>query len=127
MSLDQPSGPPVSLQLEDVERTELGTLIGAFRDVAYSIDMQVMAVSLRVRRAGEEMGSEEGMNDAARGQLFPKGRGRKELKLVALVQTFADTVLDEGYVVEAIDMKPAVEVQTGRGKQWEIRVELRQA
>lgn len=127
MSLDQKTTAPLtSLQLEHVERTELGTLLGAFRDVAYSIGMQIMAVSLRVRRVGEEWKHGQGGSDMARNHMFPKGRGRKELKLIALIQTFADTAWHEGCVVEKIDMKPTDGAQIAEGKKWEIRVELRQ-
>lgn len=85
-----------------------------------------MAVSLRVRKVGEEWTSGQEGSDVARSLMFPKGRGRKELKLIALIQTFADTASHEGYVVEKIDMKPTGGVQAVEGKKWEIRVELRQ-
>lgn len=88
--------------------------------MAYSIGMQVLAVSLRARGTGEAGGETRGAT------VLPKGRSRRELKLIALVQTFADNVAHEGYVVEKIDMKPVEQGAEGREKKsWKVRVELK--
>lgn len=67
----------------------------------------------------------------ARGEtVLPKGRSRRELKLIALVQTFADNVAHEGYVLEKIDMKPvpADEKEMDKDKKnWKVKVEIKAA
>lgn len=105
-----------------MERTELGTILGAFRDVAYSIGMQVMNVRFRVRRKGEV--NARAPQGKGHGGL-PQGRSRRELKLIALVQTFADTALYEGYVLEGIDLRQLEGELPAAGKDWEIGVEVR--
>lgn len=103
-----------------VSRTALGCLLGAFRDVAYSIGMQVLAVTLRARGSGEAGG------ETRAATVLPKGRSRRELKLIALVQTFADSVAREGYVLEKIDMKPVEQGEEGQEKKsWKVKVELK--
>lgn len=105
-----------------LSRTELGCLLGAFRDVAFSIGMQVLAVTLRARSEDEATGDSKGET------TLPKGRSRRELKLIALVQTFADNVAYEGYILEKIDMKPVEkDDKVAEKKDWKVRVELKSA
>lgn len=103
-----------------VSRTELGCLLGAFRDVAFSIGMQVLSVTLRARAPGEAPG------DATGGTGLPKGRSRRELKLIALVQTFADNAAHVGYVLESIDIQPAGKEKADK-KDWRVRVQIKAA
>lgn len=84
--------------------------------------MQVLAVTLRARDGDEKVSETRGET------VLPKGRSRRELKLIALVQTFADNVAHGGYVLEKIDMKPVTKEQKEQGlqkKNWKVKVELK--
>lgn len=97
--------------------SELGISLGAFCDVARSIGMEVLTVSL-CKRAD----SSAELADVQRRQTFPKDKARRTLKLLALIQTFSDNVYVIGYFVKGVDLKQADASRPGDSKEWEIRV-----
>lgn len=106
--------PPTAHELE---KTELGCMLGAFRDVAHSIGMQVMAVTLQV-------GGSPVAKPKPNTPVLGKKRSRRDKKLIALIQTFADNVLLIGFALTNIDMKPVPKGRPTDRKLWCIRVNL---
>lgn len=103
--------------ITEVEKSELGCMLGAFRDVAHSIGMQVMAVTF-------EPGGNRVSPRVTGPPTLPKTLSRRDKKLVALVQTFADNALVIGFKLVKIDMKPVPRAQVNDRKLWRIRVDV---
>jgi len=97
--------------------SELGCLLGAFRDVAFSIGVEIMAVTL-IPRDTSKFQAKAGQSS------LPKGRPRKTLKLMALIQTFGDNMLHVGYVLSQIDMQPVSAAKAVGRKEWTMRVTI---
>ncbi|PXF41064.1 hypothetical protein BWQ96_09204 [Gracilariopsis chorda] len=97
--------------------TELGCLLGAFRDVSCSIGMDVIAVSLVPKPANIIEPQPQRPP-----QPLPKNSTRLRLKLIALIQNFCDNMFDTGYIVTAIQLKPVKPPVPGQRKPWEITV-----
>lgn len=111
-STNQPSNPSAP-RLVELQDTELGTLVGALRDQANNLGMQVLGIRIRGRRDDAEFTGRPLETSNMRG--WP----RQTRKLCALIHAFADTLLSEGYVVEGVDMRNGQPLQD-----WEVRVEV---
>lgn len=100
--------------------TELGCMLGAFRDVAVGIGMDVMAVTLIARKHDAPPPKPPSPAECA----LPKGKSRNVLKLMALIQTFSDSIYHVGYVLDKVDMRHVEPGRPGIKKMWSMRVTI---
>lgn len=108
---------PENITANQERLTELGCLLGAFRDVSCSIGTDVIAVTLVQKPANIIQPQPQRPP-----QPLPKNSTRRRLKLIALIQNFCDNMFDTGYIVTAIQLKPVKPPVPGQRKPWEITV-----
>lgn len=102
---------------EKEQLNELGCLLGAFRDVAFSIGVEILAITL-VPQAQSSIVATSAPSS------LPRGHSRRITKLMALIQTFGDNMKHVGYVLTDVDLKPVAAERPGGKKEWTIRVTI---
>lgn len=101
---------------QDQSFVKIGCLLGAFRDVAQGMGLEVMSVSLT------PLAKEPQANYVTSHRSFPQGKTRKTCKILALIQTLSDSIYHEGYIITDIDLRHMDAVQPGTRKTWAMRV-----
>lgn len=99
--------------------TELGCLLGSFRDVVLSTGMQVTAIWLTPRVGPISQRTDVSRPDARAMSSLPS---RRLAKLKPLIQTFTDCLLIAGYVIKKLDLKQCDPPKPGDGKDWVMEV-----
>lgn len=107
--------------------TEVGCLLGSFRDVAHSIGIQITAVRLNLRTPGSELWTDLPIS----GRPIPRSNisidrslPRSLAKLRPLLHTFCDCMLVAGYVVTDVDAVQCDPARPGISKQWKMEVSI---
>lgn len=105
--------------------TEVGCLLGSFRDVAHSIGLNVTAVRLTTRPPGQSVWNTRPLSDRPQprpNEVVDPSTPPSRVKFLPLVHVFCDSMLSAGYVVthiDTVDCPPAVH---GVSKQWKMEV-----
>ncbi|CAN8062819.1 unnamed protein product [Agarophyton chilense] len=122
MANNGPGATPAQLSAEAITSnqetlTELGCLLGAFRDVSCSIGMDVLAITLVPKPPNVITPIPQRPPPP-----LPRNNDGHSLKLISLVQDFTDNMFDSGYIVTRIQLKPVTPPGPEERKSWEITV-----
>lgn len=106
-------------QASELVLSELGCLLGGFRDVAEGIGMDVMAVTIDPVPKGEAE-----RRPCDKPMPLPKGTSRNMLKLITLIQTFSDSLFHVGYILSSLDLKETALQLPNERKTWNMKVTI---